>query len=121
MCIKWRKIRSAYFNVSNGVRQGGVISHKLFDYVDDLSQDLDMCKSGCYIDDQCVNHVVCENDICLLTPSAIGLKRIFNVSFYFSIRNDIKFNPIIYVCIVYNPKNIKLYCPSVYVLMTGLQ
>ena len=47
------KISSAYFNVSNGVRQGGVLSSKLFAvYVDDLSQNLAMCKSGCYVDDQ---------------------------------------------------------------------
>ena len=59
MCIKWGKISSAYFNVANGVRQGGVLLPKLFAiYVDDLSQDLAMCKPGCYIDDQCMNHVI---------------------------------------------------------------
>ena len=41
-----------YFNVSNGVH--------------DLSLDLAMCKSGCYIDDQCMNHVMYADDICLL-------------------------------------------------------
>ena len=74
MCIKWGKISSAYFNVSNGVRQGGVLSPKLFAiYVDNLSQDLAMCKFGCYIDDQCINHVMYADDICLLAPIAIGL------------------------------------------------
>ena len=39
-----------YFNVLNGVRQGRVLSPKLFAiYIDDLSQNLAMCKSGCYI------------------------------------------------------------------------
>ena len=67
------KISSAYFNLSNSVRQGGVLSLKLFAiYVDDLSQGLAMCKSGCYIDDQCINHVMYADDICLLAPSAIG-------------------------------------------------
>ena len=61
------KISSAYFNVSNGLRQGGVLSTKLFAiYVDDLSQDLAMCKSGCYTDDQCINHVMYVDDNCLL-------------------------------------------------------
>ena len=56
MCIMWGKISSTYFNVSNGVRQGGVLSPKVFAiYVDDLSLDLAICKSGCYIDDQCMN------------------------------------------------------------------
>ena len=114
MCIKWGKICSAYFNISNGVRQGGVLSPKLFAiYVDNLSQELAMCKSGCYIDDQCINHVMYADDICLLAPSAIGLQRMLDLCFDFSIRNDIKFNPIKSVCIVFKPKNNKLYCPNV--------
>ena len=31
----------------------------------------------------------------------------------FSIKNDIKFNPIKYVCVVFKPKSSKLYCPNV--------
>ena len=30
MCVKWGKVNSAYFNVSNGVRQGGILSPKLY-------------------------------------------------------------------------------------------
>ena len=64
MYIKWGKISSAYFNVSNGVRRGGVLSPKLFGiYVDDLSQDLAMCKSGCYIDDQCIIYVMYADNV----------------------------------------------------------
>ena len=114
MCIKWGKNSSTYFNVSNGVRQGGVLSPKMFDiYIDDLSLDLAMCKSGCCIDDQCMNHVMYSDDICLLAPSAIGLQRMSDVCLDFSIRNDIKFNPIKSVCIVFKPKSSKLYCPNV--------
>ena len=50
-------------------------------YVDDLSQDLAMCKSGCYIDDQRINHVMYADHICLLAPSAIGLQRMLDVCF----------------------------------------
>ena len=67
---------------------------------DDLSLDLGACSSGCYIDDQCMNHVMYADDICLLGPSAIGLQRMLDVCFDFSIRNDIKFNPIKSKCIV---------------------
>ena len=76
MCVKWGKVDSEYFNVSNGVRQGGILSPKLFAiYVDDLSHELTLCKSGCYIDDQCMNHVMYADDICLMAPSAIGLQK----------------------------------------------
>ena len=53
------------------------------------------------------------DDICLLAPCAIGLQRMLDLCFDFSIRNDIKFNPIKSVCIVFKHKNNKLYCPNV--------
>ena len=73
----------------------------MFDiYIDDLSLDLAICKSGCYIDDQCMNHVMYADDIFLLAPIAIGLQRMLDhVCLDFSIRNDIKFNSIKSVCI----------------------
>ena len=47
MCVKWGKVDSEYFNVSNGARQGGILSPKLFAmYVDNLSHELTLCKSG---------------------------------------------------------------------------
>ena len=41
MCIKWGQSTSCFFTVSNGVRQGGILSPRLFAvYVDDLSKQL---------------------------------------------------------------------------------
>ena len=114
MCVKLGKVDSEYFNVSNGVRQGGILSPKLFAiYVDDLSHELTLCKSGCYIDDQCMNHVMYADDICLMAPSAIGLQKMLDVCFDFSLRNDIMFNPVKSVCVTFKQKNSKLSCPSV--------
>ena len=39
--------------------------------------------------------------------------RMLDVCFIFSIRNDIMFNPIKSVCVVYKSKSNKLYCPTV--------
>ena len=114
MCIKWGKFNSMYFKVSNGVHQGRVLSPKLFAIcIDHLSQDLAICKSGCYINEQCMNHVMYADDICLLAPSAIGLQRLLYVCFDFSIRNDIMFNPIKYVSVIFKSRSNKLYCPTV--------
>ena len=41
MCVKWGNCMSDYFYISNGVRQGGILSPKLYSvYVDDLSDYL---------------------------------------------------------------------------------
>ena len=50
MQIKWGKHFSEPFHVSNGVRQGGVLSPYLFAvYLDDLSNELNNVKAECYI------------------------------------------------------------------------
>ena len=59
-----------------------------------------------------MNHVMYADDICLLAPSAIGLQRLLDVCFDFNIRNDIMFNPIKSVCVVFKSKSNKLYCPT---------
>ena len=85
MCVKWGKANSPYFNVTNGVRQGGILSPKLFAiYVDDLSHELTLCKSECFIDDQCMNPDMYADDICLMAPSAIGLQKMLDVCFDFN-------------------------------------
>ena len=111
MCIKWGKANSDYFNVRNGVRQGGVWLPKLFSiiYIDDLSTELALCNSGCYINEQCMNHVIYADDICLLAPSAIGLQQMLDVCFNFSICNDIIFNYVKSVCVVFQLKSANYY------------
>ena len=62
--------------------------------IDDLSNELELCKSGCFIIEQYMNHVICADDICLLAPNAIGLQQMLDVCFKFSICNHIIFNPV---------------------------
>ena len=105
----------AIFNVLSLCRISyNLLSPKLFTiYVDDLSHELTLCISGCYFDDQCMNHVMYAENICLLAPSAIGLQKMLDVCFDFSLRNDIIFNPVKSVCVTFKSKNSKLSCPSV--------
>ena len=59
MCVWWGNVHSTKFEVSNGVRQGGILSPYLFNiYVDDLSVELDACKVGCSVDGLLINHIV---------------------------------------------------------------
>ena len=48
VCIKWGKSCSNYFTICNGVRQGGILSPKLYTlYVNQLANKLIACNAGC--------------------------------------------------------------------------
>ena len=67
VCIIWGTKMSSYFNISNGVRQGGILSPSLFAiYMDDLSSLLNTSRIGCHISDVCINHVFYTDDLCLM-------------------------------------------------------
>ena len=74
MSVKWGSLYSKCFNVSNGVRQGGILSPYLFNiYMDDLSTILKMEYEGCKIADQIINHLFYADDLVLMCSSQIGL------------------------------------------------
>ena len=75
---------SDYFYVSNGVRQGGILSSKLYSvYVDDISDYLVKSQIGCQIDNVCVNRVMYPDDICLMAPSPVALQKRINMCYDF--------------------------------------
>ena len=46
-------------------------------------------------------------------PAAIALQMLLDVCFEYSLANDLLFNPVKSVCIVFKPCHFKLYCPIV--------
>ena len=55
VCAKWGKVASIFFRISKGVRQGGILSPKLFVfYMNNLSRLLVMSNVGCYIGGLCI-------------------------------------------------------------------
>ena len=80
VCIKWGKVASNFFRISNGVRQGGILLPKLFAlYMNKLSRLLVMCNVGCYLDGQCMNHLMYADDIFLLTPTAKAMQQLLDI------------------------------------------
>ena len=70
MQIKCGKHFSEPFHVPNGVRQKGVLSPCLFAvYLDDLSNELNNIKTGCYIGEVLLNHLMFAYDVCVFCPS----------------------------------------------------
>ena len=58
MCSKWGRCISDFFNACDDVRQGHVLSPKMFSvYVDDLRLCNLNSKVGCHIDDHGIMYV----------------------------------------------------------------
>ena len=87
--MKWGSLTSQSFTVTNGVRQGSIISPQLFTvYVDDLSSSRINSSHGCRINDVAINHLFYADDLCLMAPSPAALQVLINICSQFSEDND---------------------------------
>ena len=86
-------MRSSFFNISNGVRQGKILSPKLFFvYMDDLSNLLISSDVGCILNNIRFNLVFYGDDLCLMAPCATALQELLNIGHRYSIIADLNFN-----------------------------
>ena len=93
MCVRWSNCTSRPFRVSNGVRQGGLLSPLLLSvYMDDLSIHLNAVTTGCIAGGRMTNHLMYADDIVVFSPSAVGLEDLLRVCELFGIEHDIIFN-----------------------------
>ena len=93
MCVRWGSMISKGFKVSNGVRQGGILSPYLFNvYMDDLSLILSTKYAGCKIASRIINHLFYADDLVLMCPSFRGLQDLLDVCARYAEDHDIKFN-----------------------------
>ena len=80
-CVEWCGFKSKYFNVSNGIRQGAVLSPILFSlYIDDLFIELASSGFGCYIKDLFYGIIGYADDIVLLSPDKYGLQCMLDIT-----------------------------------------
>ena len=80
MCAQWESTKSRRFYVSNGVKQGAVISPILFAlYYDELIAKLASSGYGCRIAGHFVGALSYADDITLLSPSLQGLQHMVNM------------------------------------------
>ena len=94
MSIKWGNSLSTKFTVSNGVKQGEVLSPLLFTiYVDQLFIQLKTCGFGCHIGNSFSGDFGYADDIVLLVPTVTSLNKLYDVCKQHGQEYSIMFNP----------------------------
>jgi len=91
--VKWGSCISSLCNVSNGVKQGGVMSPILFTiYIDELLNRLSIERLGCHI-----GHLFCgafgyADDVIILAPTLFSLRRMLKICSDFAYEYNVIFN-----------------------------
>ncbi len=103
--VSWGDYSSGYFKLLNGVKQGGVLSPKLFTlYIDSLLVELRESGYGCHMGNTFAGALSYADDITLLCPSIRGLNKMLKICSTFADNFDITFNSKKTVCIKFGNK-----------------
>ena len=80
MFVRWGDTCSTSLCVTNGVKQGGIISPMLFNlYIYDLNVMLNCSGIGGYIGTSSINHLCYAYDLCLISLSSSGMQHLLNI------------------------------------------
>ena len=84
---------SKSFRITNGVKQGAVLSAILFCvYIDELITKLRRNKTGCWIDGNFVGIIVYADDIVLLSPTLGGLQEMIDICSDYAGKHNLSFS-----------------------------
>ncbi len=80
MMVRWGDAMSDPFHVTNGVRQGHILSPFLFNvYMNELSNKLNGCKVGCLISELLINHLMYADDLVIFCSYSAGLQQMLKI------------------------------------------
>lgn len=81
--VKWGKVISEFFQITTGVRQGGILSPFLFAiFVDDVLNKLAKSNLGCFLKTVCVNSIMYADDLVLLSISLRDMQAMVDMCLY---------------------------------------
>ncbi len=91
--VKWGDSTSLLCSVSNGVKQGGVMSPILFTiYIDELLLRLSYAKLGCHVGNIFCGAFGYADDVTLLTQTLFSLRRMLDICQVFADEYNVLFN-----------------------------
>lgn len=107
MYVSWNGHSSDSFHIRNGVRQGGILSPAFFNvYVNAFSTELRKLPNvGCFLNTVCINHLIYADDLCLISPSLAGLRKLISVCESTATQLSVNFNPSKSVCMRFVPNH----------------
>ena len=92
-CVKWGDQFSDWFQITAGVRQGGILSPDFYSiYVDELLDKLRQNKKGCYYMTHFAAALFYADDMAILAPSVRGLKFLLEICGDYCLEWDICLN-----------------------------
>ena len=107
--VCWNGQISNPFTISNGVKQGAILSPILFCiYMDVLLLELKKSKFGCHIGSTFCGSFGYADDVCILAPSHNAIQSMLNVCQNFAAEYDVKCNASKSQLLLFNcPANVK--------------
>ena len=106
--VSWGNHLSQYFELSNEVKQGGVLSPILFNiYTDKLLLELIESGYGCHINNTFVGALSCADDVTLLSHLIRGVNAMISLWEVFTKNFGITFNCKKTVCIKFGQKLVR--------------
>ena len=91
--VKWCNVKSDYFDVLCGSKQGGILSPDFFGiYINDLIIILRKTGIGCHIDRKFIACILFADDLSLLAPTRQSLQRMLKICADYCSRFCLQFN-----------------------------
>ena len=113
MFIQWGNSCSNKFYVTNGVRQGGILSPALFNvYMNNLSVTLNQSGIGGFLGDSLVNHICYADDLCLIALSSSGMQHLLDLCSVYATNHQLSYNATKSFSLCFKPNRIKIKPPD---------
>merc|ERR1712240_952700 len=107
LCVKWNSTTSEPFGITNGVRQGGILSPLLFGiYIDELLCKLQNSGFGCRIGHRYAGAFGFADDLILICPTEPGIRKMLKICEAYATEHDLLFNGAKSKLLIFNPQKV---------------